>query len=183
MKFFLAQVVTGFSLLYIVSCNGQQAPVQSTVNVTAPGVTGAEQPKPTVVTDTIPFFTWKVAGCAAENDRKSLPAEKQNDNLTLPGDPEISVKGDSVTYTRSLKHLCCRQVKISTLQKDSLLTITEYWYRQGCKCHCISTVSAVLKKLAKGNYQLYIIETGTDPFDDKPMLSQDTIWSQKVIIQ
>lgn len=181
MKLLLVQLAITFSLLNIASCNHQQVPLQSTIN--GSGVASDDQLHSVVLSDTIPSYSWKVEGCATEKDQKANTKNKQIDDIASADDPLINVKGDSIIYTRSLTHLCCRQVRVSTYQKDTLLTIKEYWHNQGCKCHCNSTVSAVLKKIAKGNYRLCIIEAGTNPFDDKPMLSQDTIWSQPVIIK
>lgn len=165
MRSLSVRLILLFSFLYVTSCNHRQAPQQLTVN--GPGVTGS----------------WKVEGCASEKSPGKITKEKQVDNFTLTDDPVITIKGDSITYSRTLTHLCCRQARLNIYKKDSLLTIQEYWYNQGCKCHCNSTVSAVLNKIAAGNYQLYIIEAGTNPFDDKPMPSQDTIWTQRVIIK
>ena len=181
MKLLLVQIGIAFTVLNFASCTHQQAPMQSTIN--GPGVTSGDQLPPILSTDTIPFYSWKIEGCAAEKDQKAITKDKQVDNFTLTDGPVITINGDSITYTRTLTHLCCRKASVSTYQKDTVLTIKEYWHNQGCKCHCNSTVSAVLKKIAKGNYRLYIIEAGTDPFDDKPMVSQDTIWSQPVIIK
>jgi hypothetical protein len=147
------------------SCNQQQASQQSTAD--GPGM----------------VLSWKVEGCAGEKKTSSVIKEKQVDNFTLTVGPVITVQGDSITYSRTLTHLCCRKARVSILQKDSILTIQEYWYHKGCKCQCNSTVSAVLNKIAAGNYQLYIIEAGTDPVDDKPMLLQDTIWAQRIVIK
>jgi len=44
-------------------------------------------------------------------------------------------------------------------------------------------VHAVVYNLPKGKYQVYAIATGTDPFDDKPVIGRDTVMSQKVSIR
>jgi hypothetical protein len=153
-----------FSIVFT-SCNQQQSSQQSTAD--GPGIT----------------LSWKIEGCAEEKKTSSVRKNNPADNFPLTVGPAIVVKGDSITYSRTLTHLCCRKARVSILQKDSILTIQEYWYHKGCKCQCNSTVSAVLNKIAAGNYQLYIIEAGTDPVDDKPMLLQDTIWVQRINIK
>lgn len=128
------------------------------------------------------YFSYLITGCATEKEVKSKTNVAAAEPL-MPEELTVKVKGDSVLYLRNVNHLCCRQAKLSTERKDSSITITEYWYRQGCKCKCSSTIEAVVDKLAKGNYNIIIIETGTDPVNDKPILIKDTIWKGLVTIK
>lgn len=133
--------------------------------------------------DSIPQYSLQITGCAGGDERKSRTPEKVFNNKSLVAeDPELTVQGDSIIYTRSVTHLCCRKLKVSVEQKDNVITLTEYWYHQGCKCRCSSTVNAVIKKLAKGNYTFHMIEGGTDPFNDKEILQKDITWSKSIII-
>ncbi len=138
-----------------------------------------------VTKDTLLFSTWYVKGCAekaARGDTKFPPSGDDFPDLMYPLDNYIKTGGDSIVYNRFEEHLCCREVRVSTLQKGNVITILEYWFRQGCKCKCNSMVHAVIYDLPKGNYQVYAIATGTDPFDDKPNNGRDTVMSQKVTI-
>lgn len=127
-------------------------------------------------------FSYLITGCAAEKEVKSKTNVAAAEPL-MPEELTVKVKGDSVLYIRNVTHLCCRKAKLSTKIKDSSITITEYWYRQGCKCKCSSTIEAVVNKLAKANYSIIIVETGTDPVNDKPILTKDTIWKGFVTIK
>lgn len=126
-------------------------------------------------------FSYLITGCASEKEVK-LNEKAADEGPFLPEELTVTVKGDSILYSRIVTHLCCRKVKLSTEIKESSITITEYWYRHGCKCKCNSTINAIVDKLIKGNYNIRIIETGTDPFNDQPVQIKDTIWTGVVTI-
>lgn len=137
--------------------------------------------------DTMIISSWYVQGCAeraAKSDTKKSFDQDVNDlpNLMYPLDNYIKSKKDSIVYNRYEEHLCCRQIKLSIQRQDNVITITEYWFRQGCKCKCNSMVHATIKDLPEGVYQVYAVVTGTDPFDDKPTNINDTVMNQKVSV-
>lgn len=138
------------------------------------------------VKDTLLFSNWYVKGCAeraAKGDTKFPPSGSDFPDLMYPLDNYIKTDGDSIVYNRYEEHLCCRQVRVAIQRQDNIINIIEYWFRQGCKCKCSSMVHAVIYDLPKGEYQVYGIATGTDPFDDKPTNGRDTVMSQKVFIR
>ncbi|MBI3139080.1 MAG: hypothetical protein HYZ15_10875 [Sphingobacteriales bacterium] len=161
-----------FTGLISFSCNHQQSPQQ-----TDPAV------KPPVTADTSLRSAWQVKGCAEKAVRAAgkFPesgADTDYPDLPSPGIDGIKAAGDSMVYTRYVTHLCCREVKVSVQRIKNIITVTEYWHRPGCKCHCSSTVRAVVRQLAPGTYQVYGIETGTDPVDDRPYAGKDTVMQQ-----
>lgn len=136
--------------------------------------------------DSLLFSSWYVKGCAekaAKGDTKFPPAENDFPDLMYPLDNYIKSDGDSIVYNRYEEHLCCREVRITTQRQGNVITITEYWFRPGCKCKCNSMLHAVISGLPKGDYRVYAIATGTDPFDDKPANGRDTVMSQSVSIR
>jgi|GEM_PF-2241016 len=171
-------IITAFLLLtgtWLVSCNLKQSPSQ--VNA---GTTNH------LLNDTSVRFSWQVTGCASKS--VATKARSNNEFSEFPerpgeGSPEVRVAGDSISYTRVVSHLCCRQVTVSTKRENQILTITEYWFRPGCKCKCSSTVNAVIRQLPKGKYQLYVIETGTDPLNDSPVNAADTLLRRSITVQ
>jgi hypothetical protein len=169
------QPVILFAGIFFISCNQQQSPQQTT----AGNLNGA-------VTDTALRSSWKVTGCADKAaSTKSASPDKYIDypDPGITADPYIRVSGDTIFYNRTVSHLCCRQVTVSTRREQENITITENWFRPGCKCKCSSVVDAVIHQLPKGEYQVYVIETGTDPVDDKPITTSDTLLRQKVSIR
>lgn len=130
-------------------------------------------------------LTWDVKGCASKStgrDAKSIPGNIQ-EKPPFPVENSITFGGDSVVYQRQVDHLCCRLVEISTKQQNNVISIIEFWHKRGCKCHCTSNVRAVIHNLKKGTYQVLGIETGTNPFDDKPYAGADTVLRQIVTIR
>ena len=159
--------------LFFFACNNKQ-PQQ-----------GAESNKP--VRDTL-ISSWSVKGCAEAAQRATTKFPGSGEftdypDLPVPGVDEIAVNGDSIVYHRFVHHGCCRKVKLSTERKDNVITITEYWWGQICKCMCQSDLRAVVNKLPKGTYQVYAIETGTDPITDKPAEGRDTVMAKVVDIK
>ena len=158
----------------------QRQTVQQAGNISSNG-------SPALSDSSISFST-QVKGCAQKATRENtkFPGAGQDTEypeLSASGTDGILVKGDSVVYTRNVDHLCCRQVELSANRTGQVITITEYWHRQGCKCRCSSTVRLVMKQLPKGQYSLYGIETGTSPVDDKPVAGKDTVLQQVFTIQ
>lgn len=157
--------------LAYLACNQHQSPQQSEAGK-----------------DSSLISSWQVKGCAeaatradtkfpASGDFKDLP------DLSASGTDGIVANADSIVYTRNVSHLCCRQVKLSLERNENIITITEYWHHQGCKCKCNSTVRAVVRHLPKGDYRVIAVETGTDPVDDKPTAGKDTVMNQVITIR
>lgn len=176
-----------FVLMTSFSCNHKQTPRQtnadSAINNNNGNTTSNDNPFPK---DTLLFSNWYVKGCAekaAKGDTKFSPSGNDSPDLMYPLDNYIKSEGDSIVYNRYEEHLCCREVRVATQRQGNIVTITEYWFRQGCKCKCSSMVHAVIYDLPKGEYEVYAITTGTDPFDDKPTNIKDTVMSQKIIIR
>lgn len=132
-------------------------------------------------------FSWQVKGCAEKAIRSKADITPDSfrsfPESAEPGLPLLHVAGDSLLYTREVSHLCCREVTVSARQQQSLITITEYWFRPGCKCKCSSTVSAVMRQLPAGEYQVIVVETGTDPLHDQPTNAVDTLLNRKITVQ
>ncbi len=173
MKAIISSVILITCCLFL-SCHQKQSPQQ--INAGAESQPG---------TDATIRATWQVTGCAEKAAVTKSPATGNYQEFPERKGvlyPAIRVEGDSITYTRDVTHLCCRQVKVSTQREQQTITITEYWFRPGCKCRCSSTVSAVIHGLPKGEYQLYAIETGTDPLDDQPTNASDTVLRQKISV-
>jgi len=173
--------------LLVNSCNQKQSPQQ-----TSPGAS-AQNNDSIIIShsgfkDTLLSASWFVKGCAeiaAKGDTKFQPKGEYKDynDLPVPGENSIKAEGDSIIYTRYVSHGCCRKVKVNTEKKGNVITITEFWWGQICKCMCSSDVKAVIRHLPNGFYQVYALETGTDPFDDKPTKGSDTLMSQQVTIK
>ncbi len=171
--FVFTSVIAG---LFIFSCNHRQSPQQTEQAV-----------KPPLTADTSLRSAWQVKGCAEKAVRAAgkFPesgADTDYPDLPSPGTDGIKAEGDSMVYTRYVTHLCCREVKVSIQRIKNSITVTEYWHRPGCKCHCSSTVRAVVHQLAPGTYQVVGIETGTDPVDDRPYAGKDTVLQQVITI-
>lgn len=179
---FLSGLLTSFA------CHHKQVPQQTNTNGTINNNNGNTVNNNPAAKDTTPITSWQVKGCAekvAKGDTKFPSSGEYNDypDLPMPGDNGITAEGDSIIYSRFVNHGCCRKVEISTKQHEKVITIIEYWTGQICKCMCSSIVRAVVKKLPKGKYQVYAIETGTDPIDDKPHEGRDTVMQQIVTIK
>lgn len=172
-------IYLAFSGLILFSCHQRQT-VQQSGNTSSSG-------SPAFADSSLSFST-QVKGCAEKEmgGNAKFQGDGQDTSFheySASGTDGILVKGDSVVYSRNVDHLCCRQVDLSARRSGQVITVTEYWHRQGCKCKCNSTVSLVIKQLPKGQYSLYGIETGTDPVDDKPTASKDTVLQQVFTIQ
>lgn len=171
-------IIVAFLLLtgtWLVSCNQKQSPSQINAGTTNH-----------LLNDSSLRFSWQVTGCAEKRDAgKSRSGTEFSEfpERQVELSPELRVAGDSISYTRVVSHLCCRQVTVSTKREKQTLTITEYWFRPGCKCKCSSTVNAVIRQLPKGEYQLYVIETGTDPVNDSPVNAADTLLRETISVQ
>lgn len=186
MKSLIAYIVI-FVLMTSFSCHHKQTPQQtntdSAINNNNGNIISNNNPS---AKDTLLFSNWYVKGCAekaAKGDTKFPPSGNDFPDLMYPLDNYIKSDGDSISYNRYEEHLCCREVKVATQRQNNVITIIEYWFRQGCKCKCSSMVHAVIYDLPKGEYLVYAIATGTDPFDDKPSNGRDTVMSQKVFIR
>lgn len=165
------------AVFFFFSCNHPQSPQQTNDgNVIANSG----------LADTTTTIAWEVKGCAQKAAAtKSQASGDYSDypELRGQGTGQFLSDGDSIVYSRTVSHLCCREVKLSTQKEQFKITITEYWFRQGCKCQCSSTVRLVINRLPKGEYKVYAIETGTNPVDDKPSAAADTVLQQKITIR
>lgn len=168
MKYIFTVFITGFLLI---ACNTKQ-PQQNGNEITAGKETALNS-------------TWNVKGCAEprKENTKSAITDEYPDLPEFSGQSTIKAAGDSIVYTRFARHGCCRHAKLSTSQSGNVITITEYWWGQICKCMCSSTLSATVHHLPKGEYMVYGVETGTDPLTDKPSDGKDTVMQQKITIQ
>jgi hypothetical protein len=172
----ISLVMLWLAAFQLLACNNKQ-PQQS-----------ANTDQQPVLKDTLPNASWSVKGCAEKATRSDtkFPASgeyKDETDASPAGDTGINADGDSIVYNRFEQHLCCRQVKVSVDKKGNEITVTEYWFGQGCKCRCSSTVHAVIRELPKGKYEVYGIATGTDPVENKPTGIKDTVLAKKVTIQ
>lgn len=127
-----------------------------------------------------PLSSWTVRGCAeaALKPETRFPAKgefKGETDESLPGISEILGAGDSIVYVRYVHHGCCRKVRITPAQSGSVITFTEYWWGQVCKCMCNSSLRAVVRGLPPGTYQVFGVETGTDIITDQPAPGRDTV--------
>ena len=128
--------------------------------------------------------SWTVKGCA---ESASKPTRISEPSKGGPGDffdewGKIVVAGYSLVYTRNPEHLCCRQVRLSADRKEGVITVQEYWYGKGCKCHCNSSLRLVVNRIPAGSYRVFVTEAGTDPVQDKPAYGSDTLLRQEVRI-
>ena len=171
------------SLLFIMSCNQKQSPSQ-----TNPASSAQDNGVFPPVGDTSISASWYVRGCAeiAIKGAAEFPSKGrygENKGLEIPGENGIHSGGDSIVYTRYVSHGCCRKVRVNTERQGQVINITEFWWGRICKCMCSSDVKAVIRQLPKGEYQVYAVETGTDPVDDKPNTGRDTVMRQIITIQ
>jgi hypothetical protein len=123
-------------------------------------------------------LTVQIKGCAAETITKSSVII--TDSITHSNANPFEISGDTLMYQRTLKHLCCRKVKVSATMQANTIKIEERWYGLGCKCQCVSTVEAIVLHVKAGDYRAIVIESGTDPITDKPNANRDTIWNGKI---
>ncbi len=179
MKTLLSFMMLSFVLL--AACTGKK-------QKDAKPAASPENKSTALVLDTSFNSYWMVKGCAEAATRKNtkFPSSgefKDDSELPSAGDTGIKAEADSIIYNRFEQHLCCRQVKVSVEKNENIITVTEYWFGQGCKCRCSSTVHAVVRQLPKGDYQVYGVATGTDPVENKPTGIKDTVLAKKVTIQ
>lgn len=186
MKDLVAYLVI-FGLTTSFACHHKQAPQQTNTDGIVNNNNGNTVNTTNAATnDSLLFSSWYVKGCAekaAKGDTKFPPAGSDFPDLMYPLDSYIKPDGDSIVYNRYEEHLCCREVRVTMQRQGNVITIIEYWFGQGCKCKCSSMVHAVIYGLPKGDYRVYAIATGTDPFDDKPANGRDTVMSQNVSIR
>lgn len=180
--FMIAQFIYGMILLALLACQHKNSPQQTANNNHG----NPANTRDSLSQDTLFISNWYVKGCAeraAGGDNKSAPPEGDLPGLIYPLDNYLRSAGDSILYNRYEEHLCCRQVKVSIQRRGNTIDIIEYWFRQGCKCKCSSMVHATVYDLPKGEYRVYAIATGTNPFDDKPVNARDTVMDQKIILR
>ncbi len=124
-------------------------------------------------------FSFIVKGCA-ETDHgmasKSVGLGKEQY-------PEIEVSGNSIIYSRAIKHLCCRKAEFKKEINGNKINIYEVWSGIGCKCICFSELKAKVENLEKGKYIINVYETGTQPGTENVPMNQTLIISQNVVIK
>ncbi|HEY6064305.1 MAG TPA: hypothetical protein VIV35_11885 [Chitinophagaceae bacterium] len=175
-----------FVCVIIIACNHKQSPQQTNSGSTNNSNVNTDNNNDPAVKDSLLFSNWYVKGCAeraAKGDTKFPQSGDDFPDLMYPLDNYIRTNGDSIVYNRYEEHLCCREVRVATQRQGNMITINEYWFRKGCKCKCSSMVHAVIYDLPKGEYQVYAVATGTDPFDDKPTNGRDTVMNKKIFIR
>ena len=129
------------------------------------------------------LLTYEVKGCAEMTERKLKSEPQRIPEPEIPEVLSVTVTGDSLIYSRSVVHLCCRKVKLNSEQNTSSVTITEDWRGLGCKCRCNSQIHAAVAPLKPGAYRVFIVLTGTDPVEADRQLPRDTIWRGEVQIK
>jgi hypothetical protein len=164
-----------FLLAFIVlACQQQQTP-QSAGHSESEAVTDTLQKK------------GSVSGCAdpsrAATKARTDAFEPVDPDLPLPGISSIRAGGDSVGYERFVRHGCCRLARISSSVNDDVITFTEYWWGQICKCMCQSTLRGRVGGLKPGTYRVYVVETGTDIITDRPDPGRDTVLYKTIEIR
>jgi hypothetical protein len=122
-------------------------------------------------------FTPTVTGCA-ETD-KGMASRSLGG--TTEQAPKIAVKGNQISYSRALNHLCCRKAEVSHKISGSAIDIYENWSGIGCRCQCFSEIKATLNNIPTGSYIISVYEQGTKPGSNEP-LEQALIISQNIII-
>ncbi len=99
-----------------------------------------------------------VTGCAETLVGTAVRgAEFESREITL------KVGGNGIVYDRALSHLCCRKVDVSFERNDKEITIYETWQGAGCRCSCFSETGASIENLPNGDYDVKVIERGTNP--------------------
>jgi len=126
-------------------------------------------------------FAVKVKGCAAEATTKAVVMI--TDSLTEAGANPFKMTGDTLLYRRTMKHLCCRKVKVDAALHDNTIVIEEKWHGYGCKCQCNSTIEAMVLHLKADSYNALVLSGGTDPLTNKPNTVKDTVWSGSIKVQ
>lgn len=134
----------------------------------------------TSINDTLSIAA-KVKGCAASAATKSV--ETIFDDITPANSNPFTISGDTLMYRRTMKHLCCRKVTVEGTLQGNTIVVEEKWFGMGCKCECKSTVEAVITNLKQGQYNVLVMEGGTDPLTDKPQSARDTIWKGSIEIK
>jgi hypothetical protein len=92
-----------------------------------------------------------VRGCA-ETD-KGMAARAEGKEV----EPSIEVVGNSILYSRSIQHQCCRKVEFEYTIKDQDIMLYEIWSGEGCRCMCFSEIGAELENIPAGSYTMRVI--------------------------
>ena len=119
-----------------------------------------------------------VKGCAETDQGKETRSLSGGTVI----EPEISVNGNEVLYSRAINHLCCRKAEIEKETDNSVINIYEVWSGIGCKCICFSEIEAKLQNIPSGTYTVNVYEKGTQAASEEPM-DQTLIISQNIVIQ
>ena len=83
----------------------------------------------------------------------------------------IEVVNNTITYSRALNHLCCRDVMImKETDTPPMINIYEVWSGIGCKCICFSEISAAITDVPAGTYIVSVYASGTEPGGEEPMV-------------
>lgn len=166
--------------LFIVSCNHKQTLHQISPGNSITNNSGTVGTNNHTGKDSLLSASWYVKGCAENTIQSKF---KDYPDLPVSVGNGIRGEGDSIIYKRYVSHGCCRKVRVNTEKQGNVITISEFWWGRICKCMCSSDVKAVIRHLSEGTYQVYAIETGTDPIDDKPNDGKDTVMRQLITIK
>ena len=92
----------------------------------------------------------------------------------------ITVEKNRIEYSRTLRHLCCRMVRLYRVFEGWTINIYENWSGLGCRCMCYSEISARIENLPEGTYTVNVYEKGISP--DGNLMEEKLIISKYVTI-
>jgi hypothetical protein len=115
-----------------------------------------------------PRLSPAVKGCA-ETDQGMTSRASSGESEK---EPSIEVIGNTLRYTRSLQHQCCRKVEFDYEIQGADITLYEVWSGEGCRCMCFSEIQVDLEFIPAGNYRMRVYEKGTQPGSNEPMVTK-----------
>lgn len=93
-----------------------------------------------------PKFTSNVLGCA-----KTGQASRGISLAT--GQPLlISAVGSMITYRHELTHACCLSAQLRYSIRGQVITFSEVWSGEPCRCQCSSVINGTIENVPKGVY-------------------------------
>ena len=103
------------------------------------------------------IFT-QLVSCCAGGDAEMKDARAPAGILR---EPEISVAGNSISYSRAVNHACCLNATMENAVEGGSITITEVWVGEPCKCMCFSELGAAIENVAAGTYNVSVYASGS----------------------